>query len=97
MVFMLECNASFFGVLRCLMGSASMLAMNETELNRFAELEERIVELEIRFTHQARQLEELNDVLTESAAMISVLRKENNAFRQMLKGLSPELLESPDE
>ncbi|ABA89762.1 hypothetical protein Pcar_2524 [Syntrophotalea carbinolica DSM 2380] len=74
-----------------------MLLMNETEQNRLAELEERIVELEIRFTHQARQLEELNEVLTESADIITALRQENMAFRQMLKGLSPEMLESPDE
>lgn len=74
-----------------------MLLMNETEQNRLAELEERIVELEIRFTHQARQLEELNEVLTESADIITALRRENMAFRQMLKGLSPEMLESPDE
>ena len=71
--------------------------MNETELNRLAELEERIVDLEIRFTHQARQLEELNEVLTESADFIAVLRQDNSALRQMLKGLSPEMLESPDE
>jgi len=71
--------------------------MNDTELNRLAELEERIVDLEIRFTHQARQLEELNDVLTESADFIAALRQDNNALRQMLKGLSPEMLESPDE
>lgn len=55
------------------------------------------MELEIRFTHQARQLEELNEVLTESADFIAVLRQENSAFRQILKGLSPEMLESPDE
>lgn len=71
--------------------------MNETELNRLAELEERVVELEIRFTHQARQLEELNEVVTESADFIDSLRQENNVFRQALKGLSPEMLESPDE
>ena len=71
--------------------------MKNTESNRLAELEERIVELEIRFTHQARQLEELNEVLTESADFIAVLRQENSAFRQMLKGLSPDMLESPDE
>lgn len=71
--------------------------MNEIESQRMAELEERIVELEIRFSHQARQLEELNEVLTESADLIAVLRRENRAFRQMLKNLSPEMLESPDE
>jgi SlyX protein len=74
-----------------------MFRMNENDMNRLAELEERVVELEIRFTHQARQLEELNEVLTESAGMIAVLRKENRTFRQMLNGLAPEMLESPDE
>lgn len=92
-----ECNALFSDLLRRWYGSASMHFMNKTEQNRLAELEERIVELEIRFTHQARQLEELNEVLTESADFITVLRQENMAFRQMLKGLSPEMLESPDE
>ena len=71
--------------------------MNETESNRLSELEERIVELEIRFTHQARQLEELNEVLTESADFIAALRQDYSALRQMLKGLSPEMMESPDE
>lgn len=55
------------------------------------------MELEIRFTHQARQLEELNEVLTESADFIAALRQDNSALRQILKGLSPEMLESPDE
>lgn len=71
--------------------------MNTDESPRITELEERIVELEIRFTHQARQIEELNEVLTESADLIAALRRENRAFRQMLKNLAPELPESPDE
>ncbi|APG25080.1 hypothetical protein A7E75_08670 [Syntrophotalea acetylenica] len=74
-----------------------MIRMNETFLNRLAELEERMIGLEIRFTHQARQIDELNEVLTESAATIAVLRKQNDMFRQMLRALSPELPESPDE
>lgn len=85
------------GILLRVPGSASMRSMNEIESQRLAELEERIVELEIRFTHQARQLEELNEVLTESSDTIAVLRRENQVFRQMLKNLSPEMLESPDE
>jgi SlyX protein len=71
--------------------------MDDTLIKRLEELEERMIELEIRYTHQSRQIDELNEVLTESADMISVLRKENSTFRQMLKGLSPEMLESPDE
>ena len=41
------------------------------------ELQERLNELEIRFTHQAMLLEELNDVVAENARRIDLLERDN--------------------
>jgi SlyX protein len=71
--------------------------MSENESFFMEELRQRVTELEIRFTHQARQIEELNDVLTECAAHIATLKKENNLLREMLRRQQPEMQESPDE
>lgn len=61
------------------------------------ELQERLIALEIRFTHQARQVEELNAEVIECHRRLSRLERENRSFREMLKALSPSLPESPDE
>jgi SlyX protein len=77
-----------------------MTPMNGNENNESVikeELGQRVTELEIRFTHQARQIEELNDVLTECAAHITLLKKDNALFREMLLRQQPEMQESPDE
>jgi SlyX protein len=71
--------------------------MSENKSFFMEELRQRVTELEIRFTHQARQVEELNDVLTECAAHIATLKKENNMLREMLRRQQPEMQESPDE
>lgn len=61
------------------------------------ELQERLDELEIRFTHQSRLIDELNEVVTECNLRISRLERENRALRETLKSLAPEMDESPDE
>ena len=61
------------------------------------DLQQRLDELEIRFTHQARQLEELNEVVTDGFARISKLERENRMLREMVGSLAPETPESPDE
>lgn len=61
------------------------------------ELQERITELEIRFSHQAQMLDELNEVVTECNLRIDQLQKENRMLREMVNNLSPEMEESPDE
>lgn len=61
------------------------------------ELQERLIELEIRFSHQALLLEELNAVVTESALRIDSLERDNRQLRETLRGLAPQLSESPDE
>jgi SlyX protein len=61
------------------------------------ELQQRVTELEIRFTHQAQLLEELSDELVSCHQQIARLEREQRAVRETLKGLGPELTESPDE
>ncbi|APG28725.1 hypothetical protein A7E78_13320 [Syntrophotalea acetylenivorans] len=62
-----------------------------------SQIEERLTELEIRFTHQARLIEELNEVVTDCNQSIARLEAENGRLREMLKSFAPELSESPDE
>jgi SlyX protein len=61
------------------------------------ELTARIVELEIRYTHQSRLIEELNSELTLSNSRIDRLEREARAHREVLGSLAPELTSSPDE
>lgn len=61
------------------------------------DLQERMIELEIRYTHQARLIEELNDVLVAALRRIERLERENRNVREMLNALAPDLPESPDE
>lgn len=61
------------------------------------ELQERMIELEIRFSHQSQLVDELNDVVTDCNLRIDRLQKENQHLREMVNNLSPELEESPDE
>ncbi len=61
------------------------------------ELQDRITELEIRFSHQAQLVDELNLVVTDCNLRIDRLRKENQQMREMLSTFSPALEESPDE
>jgi len=61
------------------------------------DLNERLIELEIRFTHQNRLIDELNDEVTECSRRIAALERDNRTLRDTLKSLAPELTESPDE
>jgi len=61
------------------------------------ELQERVTELEIRFSHQTQLLDELNEVLTDCNHRIDHLSKENQRLRETISTLSPALEESPDE
>ncbi|PLY00388.1 MAG: SlyX protein [Desulfuromonas sp.] len=61
------------------------------------ELEERLTELEIRFSHQTLMVEELNEVVTDCNLRIDRLQKENRQLREIVESLQPQLEESPDE
>jgi len=62
-----------------------------------SEINERITELEIRYSHQSHLLEEFNEILVQFGRRIVELEKENGRLREMLRGLGPEMIESPDE
>jgi len=59
--------------------------------------EERFVELEIRYAHQERLVEELSNIAAEFGRRIASLERENRSFREMLSALAPSTPESPDE
>jgi SlyX protein len=61
------------------------------------DLQERLIELETRFTHQNRLIDELNDEVTACSRRIAALERDNRTLRDTLKSLAPELTESPDE
>ncbi len=61
------------------------------------ELQDRLTELEIRFTHQSQTIEELNAEVTESHRRIDNLEREVRRYREMLNSMAPNLAESPDE
>ncbi len=62
-----------------------------------SDLNERLTELEIRYSHQSHLIEELNDILVEFGHRICVLERDNSRLSEMMSGLGPELIESPDE
>ena len=61
------------------------------------EFQERLTELEIRFSHQAQMLDELNEVVTQCNLRIEQLNRENSRLHEIVKGLQPSMEESPDE
>ena len=61
------------------------------------EITERIIDLEIRFSHQEAQLEELNTIIIECRDQIDRLKRDNHRMTEMLAGMAPESMESPDE
>ncbi len=61
-------------------------------------LHDRLVDLEIRYTHQVKLLEELNDVLTGACARIDRLELENRQLREQLRLMAADdYTLSPDE
>ena len=62
------------------------------------ELKERVDELEIRFSHQALLIEQLNEVVTDAAARIDQLERQQRRLRDQLLNLTrDDLTLSPDE
>ncbi len=61
------------------------------------DLENRLTEMEIRFTHQCALIEELNEVVADCNKRIASLERENRRVMEMLRSLAPSLPESPDE
>lgn len=62
------------------------------------ELRDRLMELEIRYTHQAQMIEELNEVLADACARISMLEQVNRTLRDHLRQMgADDYTLSPDE
>ena len=57
----------------------------------------RLIDMEVRYSHQVRLLDELNDELTAANMRIDELAKEVRSLREMLGTLAPQMEESPDE
>ncbi|MGE4579710.1 MAG: SlyX family protein [Desulfuromonadales bacterium] len=60
-------------------------------------IQERLVELEIRYTHLSQQTEELNEEVILCHRRLDGLERENRRLRDALKSLAPDTPESPDE
>jgi SlyX protein len=61
-------------------------------------MEERIIELEERYTHQQALLEELSGVLFAQQKTLDALKAEVEALKKRLEGFEPGLVEvDPDE
>lgn len=58
---------------------------------------DRLVELEIRYTHLHSLVEELNVELTSANQRVDLLEREVKMLKDMLNNLGPELIQSPDE
>jgi len=61
------------------------------------EFDARMIDLEIRITHQDRLIEELSDVVHADSRRIAELEKELRQLRKVLETLGPDLTPSPDE
>lgn len=61
------------------------------------ELTGRVIDLEIRYSHQNNLVEELNVELTAANARIDQLEKRIRVLFEMLGRLEPDLTQSPDE
>ena len=60
-------------------------------------MHERLTDLEIRFTHQERTLQELNDTVYRQELAIERLAREVGQLREQLKLATPSLVRSPEE
>ena len=60
-------------------------------------LTERLIELEIRYTHLSQQTDELNDEVILCHRRLDGLERENRRLQDALKSLAPDTPESPDE
>jgi len=61
-------------------------------------MEERIIELEARYTHQQRMLQDLSDVVFEQQKAIDSLKAEVQFLKERLRAFEPGLVDvSTDE
>lgn len=57
----------------------------------------RVIDLEIRLTHQEATLQALNDVIADQQRLIDQLRKEMEALKRQVRDMSPADIAAPWE
>ena len=57
----------------------------------------RLIDLEIRLTHQEATLQALNDVIADQQRVIDQLRKEVETLKRQMRDMSPESIAAPWE
>jgi len=57
----------------------------------------RVIDLEIRLTHQEATLQALNDVIADQQRLIDQLRKEVEALKRQVRDMSPADIAAPWE
>lgn len=60
-------------------------------------MEDRLTELEIRFTHQERTVEELNETVCRQELALERLEREVQLLREQMKVLLPSLIMSGED
>jgi len=60
-------------------------------------MNERVTELEIRFMHQERTIQELNEIVCRQEQAIERLAQDVRTLREQVKLLLPSLVRAPDE
>lgn len=60
-------------------------------------MEERLTDLEIRYTHQERTIQELSDALFRQELKLEQLQTEVRQLREQLMIVSPSMVRSPED
>ena len=97
-------NAEELAAMRLRLGKGSAAAVRCAPVrgglhkeSTMEEIKQRLNDLEMRFTYQEELIEELNEVVTSCNLQVQRLSRENSRLHEMVRGLAPEMSESPDE
>jgi len=60
-------------------------------------MEERLADLEIRYTHQERTIQELSDAMFRQELKLEQLQTEVRQLREQLMIVSPSMVRSPED
>lgn len=60
-------------------------------------MEERLTDLEIRYTHQERTIQELSDAMFRQELKLEQLQAEVRQLREQLMIVSPSMVRSPED
>lgn len=60
-------------------------------------MDDRLTELEVQFTHQQRQVDELNDLVYRQQQVIAGLSAQLGQIKEQLQMVLPSLVKEPEE